>query len=252
MQEIPLTFKSGGQQIVGILHLPKTKRVPLVIMVHGWSGNLLGTWNAFFVRAAREFSKNNFAVLRFDFRGSGNSEGDFANQTTTSMLEDLDNAITQISKYPGIDKEKICLIGHSQGGYLSVLKAIKDKRIKCLILWAGRTSDRKDFQGKPWAEEVLRKGYVIVYDYKFSLKSFKDSLKYHLLDSVKKFSIPSCMIYGEFDGEVPPSEGVKLFKKLKGSKQLKILKYLNHDFSGEGNKKEVIKISLNWLNKYLK
>jgi alpha/beta superfamily hydrolase len=76
--EIPLTFKCEKQQIVGILHLPKEKRkIPLVILVHGWSANKLGTWNAFFVKAARGFSKNGFAVLRFDFRGSGDSEGRF-------------------------------------------------------------------------------------------------------------------------------------------------------------------------------
>jgi alpha/beta superfamily hydrolase len=71
MVELPLAFKSEGKQVIGILHLPKKKKSPLIILSHGWSGNKLGAWNAFFVKAVREFSKNGFAVLRFDFRGSG-------------------------------------------------------------------------------------------------------------------------------------------------------------------------------------
>lgn len=252
MKEIPLTFRSDTQQIIGILHLPRIKKAPLVIIAHGWGGNRLGTWNAFFVKAAREFQKNNFSVLRFDFRGSGDSEGKFEDQTITSMLKDLENIITQISEFPEIDKEKICLIGHSQGGYISLLQAIKDKRIKCLILWVGRISDIKDLESKIQLEEIDRKGYFSFGDYKLTLKQVKDEIKYHLLDSIKNFKIPICLIYGEVDNLVPPSEGLKIFKKAKGPKQLKILKNLDHIFSGEENQKEVIKISLNWLNKYLK
>ncbi|MFH1462474.1 MAG: alpha/beta fold hydrolase [bacterium] len=252
MREIPLTFKSEGQQIVGILHFPKIKKAPLVIMAHGWSGNRLGTWNVFFVRAAREFSKKNFAVLRFDFRGSGDSEGKFENQTTTSMLKDLDNVISQISKFPEIDKNKICLIGHSQGGYISTLQTIKDKRVKCLILWAGRVSDYEDFVGKPYVAEILRKNYLLIDDYKVGLKYLKDSKKYHLFKDLKKFKVFLGLIYGEADNIVPPSEGLRLYQKVKALKELKILKWLTHDFLGEENQKEVIKISLDWLNKYLK
>ena len=70
MKEIPLTFKCENQQIVGMLHFPEKKgKIPLIVLVHGWSTNKLGTWNAFFVKAAREFSKK-YAVLRFDFRGT--------------------------------------------------------------------------------------------------------------------------------------------------------------------------------------
>ena len=54
MKEIPLTFKCENQQIVGMLHFPEKKgKIPLIVLVHGWSANKLGTWNAFFVKAAR-------------------------------------------------------------------------------------------------------------------------------------------------------------------------------------------------------
>lgn len=252
MKETPLIFKNENQQIVGILHLPRIKKAPLIIMVHGWSGHRLGARNAFFVKFAREFQKNDFAVLRFDFRGSGDSAGKFEDQTTTSMLSDLDVVTNQISRFPEIDKNKIALIGYSQGGYISVLKAIKDNRIKCLVLWAGRISEYKDFSSKACQEEINRKGFILVGDYKVTLKYLTDSMKYHLLDSMRNFKVPICLIYGEADQIVRVSEGFKIFKRARGPKQLKILKDLNHIFSGEENQKEVLKISLTWLNRYLK
>jgi dipeptidyl aminopeptidase/acylaminoacyl peptidase len=250
--EIPLTFKCENQQIVGILHLPRERRkVPLVILVHGWSANKLGTWNAFFVRAAREFSKNGFAVLRFDFRGSGDSEGRFEDQTITSMLKDLDAVITQASeKYPEIDNNKVCLIGHSQGAYISFLQATKDKRIKCLVSWMGRLSDLKEFWSKTRFDEINRKGYIYEWDYKITKKHVKDSLKYNLSKICKRIKIPTLFIYGESDDLVPPSEGIKFCKKIKSPKKIVIIKDLDHTFSGESVKMRVIRITLQWLKRY--
>lgn len=124
--------------MIGFLHLPETrKKVPLVILVHGWSGNSLGTWNTFFVRAAREICKNGYGVLRFDFRGSGNSEGAFKDQTISSMLDDLKIVIEEMSKDPQLDTTKTILIGHSQGMYVSLFQAARDERIQGIISWEG-------------------------------------------------------------------------------------------------------------------
>jgi dipeptidyl aminopeptidase/acylaminoacyl peptidase len=253
--EIPLTLECENQQIVGILHLPKEKRkIPLVVLVHGWSANKLGTWSAFFVKAAREFSKNGFAVLRFDFRGSGDSEGGFEDQSITSMLKDLDAVITQVSeKYPEVDNSKVCLIGHSQGAYISFLQATKDKRIRCLVSWMGGLSDVKDFWGKTWLEEIERRGYIYTWlDYKLTKKYVKDSLKYSLVKNYRRIRAPTLFVYGELDDSVPPSEGLKFYKKIKVPKKLVILKELDHVFSGEKVKKHVIRITLQWLNKWIK
>jgi dipeptidyl aminopeptidase/acylaminoacyl peptidase len=252
--EIPLTFECENQQIVGILHLPNEKRkIPLVVLVHGRSANKLGTWSAFFVKAAREFSKNGFAVLRFDFRGSGDSEGRFENQTITSMLKDLDAVITQVSKkYPEIDNSKVCLIGHSQGAYVSFLQATKDKRIKCLVSWMGRLSDLKEFWSKVWFDEINRKGYIYEWDYKITKKYVRDSLKYNLSKDSIRIKVPTLFIYGELDDLVPPSEGTNFYRKIKSPKKIVIIKELNHTFSGEKAKKSVIRITLQWLRKWLK
>lgn len=253
MQEIPFTFRSARQQIFGILHLPVSKRkVPLVVLVHGWSGNLLGVWNAFFVKAARSFAKNGFAVLRFDFRGSGNSEGEFEDQTISSMLLDLKNVLDQITEHKAIDGNKVVLIGHSQGGYISILHAPNDKRVKAMILWMGRTADLKDFWSKTTFEDLERRGYAIWEEYKVLNKKYvADSAKYNSELALKKIRVPIGMIYGELDTIVPPSEGLRVQKLAKGKKEMTILNDLDHDFSGEKIQTKIINTTLGWLKKWL-
>ena len=84
-----VTFINEGQQIVGMFHVPDKTPAPLVILCHGGGANKLGSWTGFFVKAARAFCREGFAVLRFDFIGCGDSDGEYENQTTTSMLSDL-------------------------------------------------------------------------------------------------------------------------------------------------------------------
>lgn len=252
MKETPIIFTSNGQQLVGIFHTPKVSKSPLVILVHGWSCNRVGTWNAFFVRAAREFCKAGYAVLRFDFRGSGDSEGKFKDQTITSMLEDLRAVIDQTVKFQDIDAHKICLIGHSQGAYVSFLQALKDKKIKSLVSWMGRLSNLNEFWSKTWREELERKGYIIVKDYIINKNCFQDNLQYDLPGTISSLKIPSLFVYGDQDVIVPPSEGLKIYKTLKSPKKLTILPDLDHTFTGEAVKKKVISITLKWLKSNLK
>lgn len=250
MKEIPVTFKSHGKQIVGMLHLPNRKNAPVIIMCHGWSGNRLGTWNGFFVKVAREFSKNGFVIIRFDFRGSGDSEGKWEDQNTTTMLEDLDAVINQIQRYPELNKEKVGLIGHSQGGRIVLLKTASDKRIKCLTTLAART-DLNYMWGKAWLDDAKFRERVY-YDYKITRKWLKDDLKYNVARDIQKIKAPICIVHGDVDYEVPLAETYRIFKLANKPKKLQIVKGLDHDFSGKKIQKEVIRITLSWFKKWLK
>jgi len=64
-------------------------------------------------RIARGLAENGIATLRFDFTGLGHSEGDFANETFSSNVEDLVAAADHLRAT--LEAPKI-LIGHSLGG----------------------------------------------------------------------------------------------------------------------------------------
>lgn len=69
------------------------------------------------VRAAREITRAladaDIAVLRFDFTGLGESEGDFADTTFSSNLDDLEDAAAYLA---GELEAPQLLVGHSLGG----------------------------------------------------------------------------------------------------------------------------------------
>ena len=64
-------------------------------------------------RISRHLAENDIAVLRFDFTGLGNSEGDFANTNFSSNVDDLRLASDYLQR--NYQAPKI-LIGHSLGG----------------------------------------------------------------------------------------------------------------------------------------
>jgi len=244
MVEKPVTFKCENEQIVGILHLPESQKFSLIIIVHGWNSNKLGP-HSFFVKAAREFAKNGFGVLRFDFRGSGDSEGSYENQTITSMLKDLETVISNVLEIEEI--EKICLIGHSRGAYLSLLQASRDERINCVIVWCGGV--QKELLKGIILDEIERRGYAIFRNFLITKKYVEDSLKYDL--DFKKIKVPVGLIYGELDDITYPSLGIKIYNSLECPKKLEILEDLDHFFSKQSAQDKVISITLKWLKEWL-
>ncbi len=85
-------FKNKGQKIVGFLHKPNKENSMAIIMCPGFTG-VKGEIYCKFYKVAKELCKNGFAVSRFDFRGSGESEGKFENVSIKSQVSDLKAAI---------------------------------------------------------------------------------------------------------------------------------------------------------------
>lgn len=131
--ELPVTFKCKNQQIVGILHRPNDKeKHPAVILCHG----LFSTKSEVkYVKLARALCKNNFVVLRFDFRGCGDSEGKEEDYCFSSEIEDIGAALKFLLRQKYVDKNRIGLLGHSHGGASVVFAASKyEKFIKSLVV----------------------------------------------------------------------------------------------------------------------
>ena len=78
MTERPIVFYNKGQQLNGILHSPVACAAlcPAVVFFHGFTGTKVEP-HRIFVKTARELAAIGFYALRFDFRGSGDSEGIF-------------------------------------------------------------------------------------------------------------------------------------------------------------------------------
>jgi dipeptidyl aminopeptidase/acylaminoacyl peptidase len=147
---------SDGVKMRGDLYLPKgagkEDRRPAVLFCAGTAGVKAGTP----VQMAPHFLEASFVFLAFDYRGWGESDGkliavepipkadakgevtmrarvvrwqmDFADQT-----QDIRAAISFLAGEPGVDPERIGILGTSYGGGLVTWVASVDPRVRCVV-----------------------------------------------------------------------------------------------------------------------
>ncbi|MCP4755560.1 MAG: alpha/beta hydrolase [Proteobacteria bacterium] len=129
-----IEFKSKGLTCRGWLYLPddlpEGKKAAAVVMAHGFSA----VKEMLLANFAERFSAAGLAVLVFDYRFLGESEGEPRCQILPhEQLEDYKNAITWVSQQPQVDPDRLGVWGTSySGGHVLHLAAF-DRRIKSAV-----------------------------------------------------------------------------------------------------------------------
>ena len=86
-----------------------------------------------------------FLVVRYDKRGVGQSGGRTETSTLSDYAEDVRAIITWLEKSrKDVDKKRIGLVGHSEGAWIALLTAARDKRVSAVALLAGVSSSGSD------------------------------------------------------------------------------------------------------------
>ena len=230
-----VAFLSEGMKISGILHLPDQKNPSCVIASHGL---LSGKNSEKYIALGEQISREGMAMLRFDFRGIGESEGREEDNTISKKIADLSSAIDFIRTYP-ILGNRIGLIGSSLGGLLSLIKASGDKQIKAVVIWA--TPLHLDDLGSKKQEE----------DYPLPPEAFFEDLpKHRLLPLLHKVS--NCLvIHGEEDELVPLDQALGIFYNLSVPKEIHVIGGADHRLTDPAHRQRAIELSVDWFKKYL-
>lgn len=136
-------FPVGDLNISAWLYLPEepSSAVPCVIMSHGFGG----TKDCILERYALRFVEVGYAVLTYDYRHFGESEG-MPRQlfATTCQLDDLRAAIAYARSRCEIDAEKIVLWGTSAAGGYGLILAAEDARIAAVIAQCAAIDHKAD------------------------------------------------------------------------------------------------------------
>lgn len=90
-----------------------------------------------FAVIADYLTRKGFIVLRADDRGVGGTTGDFAHSTSLDFAQDANTGINFLLSLPEVDKKKIGMIGHSEGGMIAPMVAASNKQVDFIILLAG-------------------------------------------------------------------------------------------------------------------
>ena len=132
-------------RLEGTLTLPPnatdSSKVPAILLISG-SGPQDRNSEIFghqpFAVIADHFSRRGFAVFRYDDRGTGKSEGQFAGSTTHDLAQDADACLQYLSQDPRINKEQLVVMGHSEGGLIGFMLGAKwGKKIGAVVSLAG-------------------------------------------------------------------------------------------------------------------
>jgi dienelactone hydrolase len=126
-----ITFLSGGMNCAGWLLIPdKSGPFPCVILANGFSGTMDWILPDF----GERFAAAGLAVLAFDYRHLGESDGDPRQIVDVrKQREDLRNAIRFAISDPAVDPSRVALWGTSLGGSHVIVLAAEDRRVAAVV-----------------------------------------------------------------------------------------------------------------------
>ncbi len=230
-----ISFTSQGEAIVGVFHWPNIEKPPCVIASHGLFSN---KDSEKYVSLGDQFSRRGISLLRFDFRGCGESEGNISESTVSSRVEDLTMAIGFARSHPGV-APRIGLMGSSLGGYISLIKAAGEEDIRAVVTWA-----------TPFTllgiEERRGQGEMDSLGERF----FHDIRVHELASSLGK--VVNCLvIHGDRDELVPVEQARIIYEHLNEPKKMEIIEGGDHRLTHPDHREQAIRMTLEWFERYL-
>jgi exosortase A-associated hydrolase 2 len=142
MTETPRFFTGPSGNLFGVLHTGAARRLPFVFC-HPFGEEKLWTHRVH-VNFARELARRGHTVLRFDYAGSGDSDGAVEDASIESALQDIAAAIDLVKAETGAPT--VALLGLRSGASLACVTAERRTDVERLVLWAPIVDGAKHLQ----------------------------------------------------------------------------------------------------------
>jgi len=261
-----VTFENEGMSVVCSLVIPKTYELcPIVVTLNGFAGDrndmiIPGTDEPFFKRLSRILAENGFASFRIDFRGSGESDGDYTITTFSTQISDTLAAIRYIKRHlrHKVNTKSIGIVGFSQGGLVGSVVASRKKQVDALVLWSPVTCPSHCYEGLLTTKGIKHglslpeggsdvfglylNGEYLSWDVPLGRCFFDDLYKIDPLAEIRKYKGVMTVIVGKNDPIVwpQPSKGNLFLKYHDGFEKLIVLN-ADHDFNFWSGAEEIDK-----------
>ena len=253
MKKIRLEFEnSNGEVLAGLLELPERvdEISSFALFAHCFT---CGKDIAAASRISRALAAQGIAVLRFDFTGLGNSDGDFANTNFSSNIEDLVQAAKALEaqyRAPQI------LIGHSLGGAAVLAAAAKLDSIKAVVtIGAPATAQHVAHLFKEKEAQIQAQGEAIVAlgAREFSIKKqFLDDIdQYSSTEKIRNLGAALLVFHSPLDTIVSIDEAGSIFQAALHPKSFVSLDKADHLLSRAADAEYVATTIASWVSRYL-
>ena len=240
-----------GQTLAGILELPSAKAPhAMALFAHCFSCSKDITASR---SIARELARQGIGVLRFDFTGLGQSEGDFADTNFSTNLQDLEAAAAWLNaNYGGPD----ILVGHSLGGAAVIGVAGNLPSVKA-VATIGAPSDTghvvHNFGSKLDEIESEGEAEVLLAGRPFTIKKqfVDDVTQANVLEAAGALHLPLLIMHAPTDQTVGIENASKLFMTAKHPKSFVSLDTADHLLSRSSDAIYAADVIANWAARYL-
>lgn len=240
-----------GQQLAAYLDLPidgKPKAFALFAHCFTCNKNLKAVANI-----SRSLTQQGIAVMRFDFTGLGESEGDFADTNFSSNVEDLKAAAGYLAneyEAPSL------LIGHSLGGAAVLLAANSLPSVKAVVTIgapADPTHVTNHFEGTIEDIKTHGKAKVNIGGRTFQIKKqFLDDLEAsNLTDHIKNLDTSLLIMHSPSDKVVGIDNAAKIYQAAMHPKSYISLEGMDHLMSEKQDSQYVGQVISQWASRYI-
>jgi putative redox protein len=239
-----------GEKLAALLDLPAGQPVAYALFAHCFT---CGKDVLAAKRIAQGLTARGIAVLRFDFTGLGASEGEFANTTFSSNVDDLvaaANHLREIARAPAI------LIGHSLGGAAVLAAAQHCPEVRAVATIAA-PADPAHVAGlfRQHVADIHAKGEVEV-----ALAGRPFRIRKEFLDDVAEQKLSACLanlrkallvLHSPTDDLVGIENASAIFSAAKHPKSFVSLSGADHLLSKRADAVYVAEVIAAWSERYL-
>jgi pimeloyl-ACP methyl ester carboxylesterase len=207
------------------------RQVPMLVMVHGIVTNRR---DPRFDTLSDALLAHGIATLRFDMNGRGQSDGVFEKMTIPREIADLEEIFDFARNLPGVDSERVALLGHSQGGLTSVLYTARHPLdVAALVLTSPAVNIPRDCNNKQFGYPVGKKYLRTA----ANLRPFREAPSYEG---------PTCIFGGSNDPLTPAEDIERLYNGYRNA-DLHMLSGCGHGLRERYD--EVVKATVDFLTK---
>ncbi|MGI5816952.1 MAG: alpha/beta hydrolase [Armatimonadota bacterium] len=244
-------FEVGGERIAASIHIPTRTPAPGLVMCHGFTGQRMEA-HFLFVKAARALCEAGVGVLRFDFRGSGESGGSFREMTISREIEDARAALEVMRAEPSVDPQRVGLLGLSLGGLVAACAVARDSQVRALVLWSAVAEmgelirQRWEMPTEPGVEggrEYYERGA-----HEIGAAFLRDALRVDPLAEIARYSGPVLVVHGDADEAVPVEHAHRYMDAIRADDaQLLLVEGADHTYSTVALESHVIAATRTFL-----
>ena len=247
-----VSFEADTLRLAGEVYLPEiaSQPLPAICLCHGIPAVPYNPSDRGYTALAERFCDAGFVTMIFNFRGTGESQG---NLDMLGWAQDLNAAIGFLYNLDEVNKSHICLLGSSGGAAASIYVAAHDLRVSSIVTLACPATfefmSHKQ-QVNALIDQFRNIGTIRDKDFPSSMTEWLNN--FDMISPIRwvdKISPrPLLLIHGEGDEVVPVEHAFKLYEKAGEPREIAIIPGAGHRLRLE---EKAITTALAWIKNRL-